>query len=77
VLGDVREIVVGGQHRQLVAQAQLRQKRVDGPDLHALSAAAVPQLGRVDVIVAIRHDERQRRKAFDDLGSAFGSGEAL
>jgi hypothetical protein len=72
VLGNVREILVRGQHCQVVANAQLRQKRVDRPDLHALSAAAVPQLRRIDVIVAIRHDERQRGKAIDDLGAALG-----
>jgi hypothetical protein len=53
------------------------EKRVDRPDLHALSAAVVPQLGRIDVIVAVRHDEGQRRKALDDLGPALGPGEAL
>ena len=37
----------------------------------------VPQLRRIDVIVAIRYDQRQRGKALDDLGPAFGPGEAL
>ena len=73
----MREILVGGQHREVVAHAQLRQKRVDRPDLHALSAAVISQFRRMDVIVAIRDDERQRRKALDELGPAFGSGEAL
>jgi hypothetical protein len=53
------------------------EKRVDRPDLHALSAAVVPQLRRLNVIVAIRHDQRQRRKAIDDLGPTLRPGEAL
>src|SRR4051812_12437362 len=70
VLGDAREILVGGQHREVMANAQLRQKRVDRPDLDALSAAVIPQLRRINVIVTIRHDERQRRKALQYLGPA-------
>src|SRR5215216_5642578 len=77
MLGDLREILVGGQHCQVVADAQLRQKRVDRPDLHAFSAAVIPQLRRINVIVAIWYDKRQRRKALDDLGPALGPGEAL
>ncbi len=77
MLGSVLKILVGGQHREIVAYAQLRQKRVDRSDLHALSAAAVPQLRRLDVIVAVRHHERQRGEAIDDLRPALGPGEAL
>ena len=77
VLGNVREILVGGQHREVVADAKLRQKSIDRSDLHALSATVVPQLRRLDVIVAIRHDERQRGKGLDDLRPVLGPDEAL
>jgi hypothetical protein len=44
------EIAVRREHRELVTDAQLRQERVDRPDLQAPSAAGVPQIGCVDVI---------------------------
>lgn len=77
MFGDAFEILIGGQHGHIVAYAQLRQKRVDRRDLHAISAAMVSQLRRIDMIVAIRNDEGQGGKALDNPGTAFRPGKAL
>src|SRR5205823_6673263 len=59
---DVAKISVGRQHRQIVTNAKLRQQGVYRADLNAAAAASVAQLCRVDVIVPVGNQERQRRK---------------
>ncbi len=41
-----------------MADAKLREKRVDGANLHAGPATSVAQFRGVDVILPIRSDER-------------------
>src|SRR5580692_1564305 len=65
-LGDVTEVAIGGQHRQFVANAQLRQQRVDRANLNSASTAPVSQLGRFDMVVATGNEERQRREAIEE-----------
>jgi hypothetical protein len=43
VVGDSPEIVVSCQHRQVMTNAQLSQKGIDGSDLYAFPAAPVYQ----------------------------------
>ncbi len=52
---DAFKIAVGREHRQVVANAKLGQKRIDSADLHTGAAANIPQLRGADVILAIRH----------------------
>ena len=66
MLCDARKIMVGGEHGQVMAQAQLRQQRIDGSDLHARSPALVAQACGPDMVFAIRCDERQRGKPLHD-----------
>ena len=77
MIGDATEVLVGGQHGQIMADAQLGQQRIDRAHLHAASAAMIPQLGRPDMIVAIRHQQRDRRKSIQYLMATLWSGEAL
>jgi len=58
VLGDTTEILVGGQHRQLMTNAQLRQEGVDRTYLYATAAAPVPQPSGINVIASIGKQER-------------------
>ena len=76
-LRQAQEIPVGGEHRELVADAQLGQERIDGPDLQAPPAAGVPQMGGVDVIPPIGDQERKVAEAFDDPISGSGAAEPL
>src|SRR5262245_55639393 len=46
---NASEILVGRQHRQPVTDAELREQRVDGADLHAGATATVAKLRRGDV----------------------------
>ena len=75
--GDATEILVGGQHRQLMTDAELREQRVDRADLHAGATAAVAQFRRVDVILPVRAEERKNREPVDDIAARAGSRKTL
>ncbi len=77
VAGDARKIIVGRQHRQAMANAELRQERIDRSDLDAGTTTTVPQLRRSDVILAIRHKQRHRGKSIQNLRAGARSGKAL
>lgn len=53
------EVTIGGEHREIVTKAQLREERVDRPDLDT-AAAAVAQLGGLDMVGTVGHEQRQR-----------------
>ena len=57
--------------------AQLCEESVDCSDLHAASAAAISQFGRVDVILAIRRQHRNGGKSFEDPIARLGTRKAL
>ena len=73
VFGDVFEVDVGGQNSQLVTDAQLSQQRVDCSRLNTTPAAQIAQFCGGDVIFPVGVEERERRKALDDLPSGLGS----
>lgn len=75
--GDALEIIVGGQHREVMADANLRQQGIDRSNLNPRAPAAVSQLGRLDVIVSIWDDEGQSRKPIQDLRASFGTRKSL
>jgi hypothetical protein len=56
------EIIVAGEHRQVMANAQLCQQRIDRSDSHTTASAAIAQLRRMNVILAIGHQQGDRRK---------------
>lgn len=57
-----------------MANTKLSEKSIDRADLRAAPAAAISQLGCIDVIVAIRHQYRNGGKPVDDLVAGFRSG---
>ena len=61
------EVVVGRQQFEVVPETQLRQKRIDRSDLDSSAATFVAQGRGLDVILTIRHDQRQRRETIQDL----------
>ncbi len=61
------EVPVGRQHLQIVPQAKLGKQSVDRAELQTFPAAGIAQLRGFDVIAAIRNEQRQGRKALDDL----------
>lgn len=71
------EVLICRQHREIMADAQLGQQRIDRAHLHASSPAAIPQFRRLDMIVAIRHQQGDRRKTVQKLIAALWSCEAL
>jgi hypothetical protein len=67
VVRNVTEILVRRQHRQIVAYAQLSQEGIDRANLYAVSSAAIPELRGCDVIVAVRHEQRDGGKPVQNL----------
>ena len=67
--GNMLEIPVARQHRQIAAQAELRQQRIDRADLNAAAPASVSQFRRVHMVALVRHQQRQRSKPFEDLSA--------
>jgi hypothetical protein len=47
------EVLVGGQEHQVVAPAELDEKRVHGADLYPSATTSVADLGRFDVVLPI------------------------
>jgi hypothetical protein len=75
--GNASEVLVGRQHCEIVAHAQLCQEGVDGSDLHAIPAAAIAQVRRPDVIIAIRRQQWDGRKSVKNLSAALWARKAL
>jgi hypothetical protein len=63
------EVVVGAQERQMVANAQLSEERVDRANLDACSAAFVSEISGCDMVFAIRLQQGKRCESFDDLSA--------
>jgi len=60
-----------------VSYAQLCKQGIDGSELDSPSSANIAKLGRGDMVLSLRLEQRQRRKPFDDLGTGFRTREAL
>jgi hypothetical protein len=73
----VLEIIVAGEHRQAMTDAQLGQEGIDGSDLHAAASAAISHLGGPNVIVTIGHQQRYGGKPIQDPIAGSGAREAL
>lgn len=64
---DALKVAIGGEHRQIVANAQLGKQCVDRPDLNAAAATQVSKICGLDMIVPVRNDHRYRGKPIDNL----------
>jgi len=73
----MRKVLVHCEQRYLVPDAELCEQCINGADLDSRPTASVAQSRCVDVVISIRLEERQRRKALDNLGLRLGAGEAL
>lgn len=65
--GGQDKIIVGREQREFVSDAELREQSVDRPDLHACATAAISQRRGIDVILPVRHEERQCRESINDV----------
>jgi hypothetical protein len=77
VARDVAEVLIGGEHGQFMADAELREKSVDRRRLDTVPAARISQLGGSNMVVAGRTDEGERRESVEDEIAGLGAGEAL
>lgn len=60
-----------------MSNAELRDQRVDGAELHAVPTAVIPQVGSIDVIFAVRNDVRQGCEMLEQPIPRSGTGVAL
>jgi len=72
-----REVLVGGEHHQAVADAQLSEQHLDRPDLDSISAAGTSYLGRPDMVGSVGDEQRERSEAIDDIVAGLGPSESL
>jgi hypothetical protein len=77
VLRREQEVIVGGEQRELVPNAELGQQGVDGANLYTGPATDVSNLCGSNVVLAIWLKHRKRFKGLDDLGACRGPGKAL
>jgi len=77
VAGNIAKVCVGRQHREVVAETELRQQRIDGPDLNARASAFVSQVGRVDMIAPVGDQQWQCGEAIENLCTVSRSDEPL
>lgn len=75
--GGVGEVLIGGQERQVVADAELGDQGIDGSDLHTGAAACRAERRGVDMVLSIGLHQRQRGEAVDDLCPRLGPGKPL
>lgn len=73
----MNKVAVGGQQDESMANRELRQHCIDGPDLYPVLAAAVTQGRGLDRVVPIGDDQGEDGEAFDQGGLGFGPPKAL
>ncbi len=72
-----RKVIVAREHQQVVANAQLSEERVNRAGLHALAPTDVAQFCGANVILSLRHDQRQCRESLEYLFAGLGSRKPL
>jgi hypothetical protein len=60
-----------------MTDAELSDQGINRPGLNSALAAVISNLRSRDVIVAVRHQEREGREVLDDLFFGLGTGEPL
>lgn len=74
---EVLKVLIGAEECQAVPDAQLGDQRVNCSKLNSSATARVAQCGGLDVIIAIRNQERHSGKPLENLGMRLGSREPL
>lgn len=69
--------MIGGQHRQFVPDAELRQQRVNRTQLNTGAATHIPQVRSVNMVTAVGHDQRQCGKSLYEILVCTRAGETL
>ncbi len=64
--GRVTEVLIRSQQDQLVSNRELSQEGIDRPYLNTIAPAAVANLGRFDMVVAVGRDRWQHRETMQD-----------
>ena len=77
MLRSVVEVLIRAQQNQIVPDTKLCDKCVDRSNLHARSAAQVPEVGRGNMILTIWLDQGERREGLDNLLACLRVREAL
>ena len=57
VPGDELEVAIGREHDEAMPDTQLGEERIDRPDLDAAAATGVAELGSLDVVGTVGHEQ--------------------
>jgi hypothetical protein len=71
------EIAVCSEERQFIANAQLGDHGVDRADLNAGAATEIAEIGRFNMIAAVRRNQGDGAEAIDDFAMSARAGKAL
>ena len=71
------KIPITRKHQQVVADAQLRQERIDRACLNAMTTARVAKRRGFNMIGSVRHEEGKCGEPIQNLLTRFWSREAL
>jgi hypothetical protein len=71
------KIPITRKHQQAMADAQLRQERIDRANLNAMTTAGIAKRRGFDVIGSIRREEGKCGEPIQNLLTRFWSSEAL
>jgi hypothetical protein len=66
---DTRKILIARQHQQAVADAQLRQERIDRANLNAMTTARVAKRRGFNMIGSVGHEEGKCGEPLQNLTS--------
>ena len=72
-----KEVVIGGEHRQLMTNAQLREHSVNRANLQSSATTTISQFRGIDVILPVRGQKRQGREPLNDVFACPRAGESL
>jgi hypothetical protein len=61
------EVMVARQHRKLMTDTETGKQRIDGSDLHAAATAVISQVGGLNVVVSVGHQQRHCGESTHDL----------
>ncbi len=73
----VLEIAVRRKHDEIVADRELREERIDSPQLDTFAPADVSELGRSNVVLQMGSDHWEGRETLNDGVALLGAAKSL
>ena len=71
------EVLIAREQFEIVLDTELGEQSINRSNLDSAASAMISKFGGMNVIVAVRHDQRHGRKTLQDLRACFRSRETL